>query len=352
MLRLGFSSCLQHRVFTIPWVKRTPVTRTFCLDQQDYSSLGLVRYVPEKSRKINENVTSEPVNGYEKEKYADQLDLSVSGTEVKESILFDLKDQKQARKHRKISSNDSRQGWVCCFIYKIATTNLYGCVALSTKSEEGNKGIRFRGNELTRHYEEVCNEIGLHTEEDNTRQSTSSKQDRKTALDAENMAIQLLGLRAYSAAELKKKLIGKRFPPEIVDGVIKDFHYRGLINDGLYAESFSRSRWSSSAWGPRRIKQALYKKGVSNADTDAAIKQVFEDGEDDRGGGGGNEELKHGLSKKAMEQLYVQASKQWLRGRDAPTETRKGRLVRWLQYRGFNWGVIGFILKRLSSTFV
>lgn len=30
---------------------------------------------------------------------------------------------------------------------------------------------------------------------------------------------------------------------------------RGLINDSLYAETFSRSRWSSSSWGPKRIKQ-------------------------------------------------------------------------------------------------
>jgi hypothetical protein len=31
---------------------------------------------------------------------------------------------------------------------------------------------------------------------------------------------------------------------------------RGLLNDGYYAESFSQSRWQSSTWGPRRIKQA------------------------------------------------------------------------------------------------
>jgi hypothetical protein len=34
------------------------------------------------------------------------------------------------------------------------------------------------------------------------------------------------------------------------------YFLRGLLNDGFYAESFSRSRWMSSTWGPRRIKQA------------------------------------------------------------------------------------------------
>lgn len=33
------------------------------------------------------------------------------------------------------------------------------------------------------------------------------------------------------------------------------FYCRGLINDCLYAETYSRSRWSSSSWGPRRIRQ-------------------------------------------------------------------------------------------------
>lgn len=33
------------------------------------------------------------------------------------------------------------------------------------------------------------------------------------------------------------------------------YFYRGLLNDYLYAETFSRSRWFSLSWGPSRIKQ-------------------------------------------------------------------------------------------------
>lgn len=100
--------------------------------------------------------------------------------------------------------------------------------------------------------------------------------------------------RAFTAVELGKKLNGKKFPPNIIKAVITDFrsrylnlrifsfsfvlllgttviisekltwlvltslfflYVRGLINDGLYAEAFSQSRWSSSTWGPGRIKQ-------------------------------------------------------------------------------------------------
>jgi SOS response regulatory protein OraA/RecX len=57
------------------------------------------------------------------------------------------------------------------------------------------------------------------------------------------------------------------------------------------------------------------------------------------------------MSDSSMDHLFIQASKQWLRGHDLSTESRKARVVRWLQYRGFNWGVIAVILQRLQSQF-
>lgn len=91
------------------------------------------------------------------------------------------------------------------------------------------------------------------------------------------------------------------------------------------------------------FEQALSNKGVSEADTDKALKLVFEDGDSDE------QESKVGMSKISMNQLLIQASKQWLRGQDVPKDTRKSRLIRWLQYRGFNWDVVNFVLKKLES---
>ncbi|XP_050237373.1 uncharacterized protein LOC126687058 isoform X2 [Mercurialis annua] len=167
----------------------------------------------------------------------------------------------------------------------------------------------------------------------------------RTMLDAQKKAIELLATRAFTAVELRKKLYGKKFPLDIVDAVITDYQRRGLINDGLFAETFSQSKWSSLSWGPRRIKQELSRKGVSESDAEKAIKLVFED--DDSGG----QESKHGMSKLSMERLVSQASKQWSRGNDVPKETRKARIIRWLQYRGFNWDVISFIVKKLESQY-
>lgn len=92
----------------------------------------------------------------------------------------------------------------------------------------------------------------------------------------------------------------------------------------------------------------MFKKGISESDAKKAIKLVFEGEADDLND---DQESTLGLSKLSMDHLLVQASKQWLRGQDVSKETRKSRIIRWLQYRGFNWGVIGSILKKLESQY-
>ncbi|WJX65016.1 hypothetical protein P8452_49724 [Trifolium repens] len=163
--------------------------------------------------------------------------------------------------------------------------------------------------------------------------------------DAEQSAVKLLASRALTAVELRKKLLSKGFSPNAVEAVINKLQRQGFINDKLYAESFSQSRWSSSTWGPRRIKQALFMKGVSQADAEKAVEVVFKDNNDCAG----DEKSIVGLSKQSMDHLYVQASKQWSRGQNVPLETRKSRIIRWLQYRGFDWNVISIILKKLDK---
>ncbi|XP_072969038.1 uncharacterized protein [Typha angustifolia] len=171
---------------------------------------------------------------------------------------------------------------------------------------------------------------------------------RRTLQDAEKAAIELLAVRAFTAAELRKKLRGKMYPCDVVDAVIDDIKNRGLLNDGLYAESFSRSRWLSSTWGPKRIKQALIQKGVTEAEADKATRKVFED--DDNNNGSDNY-TEHGMSQTSFDRLFLQTSKQWLRGQGLSIENRKIRVVRWLQYRGFNWRVTNIILRRLESQY-
>ena len=57
------------------------------------------------------------------------------------------------------------------------------------------------------------------------------------------------------------------------------------------------------------------------------------------------------LFKSSLDQLYAQASRQWLQSQSQPVEKRKSKIIQWLQYRGFNWGVVNVVLKKLESEF-
>lgn len=313
-----FSFQFQYRPFSIAWMKKN--SALCCMKNRAYGSVP-VRYIPKKSYKVED---SKSLKSSEEEEIQDCVRIRASdgGRSYRTTFAWDEKNKIQ----------DKRPMNNLIFDAESESEDAVDC------------DVRVVDFEFMQEPEDVVKEFRIYQEKDYPELDVS--QVNKSKQDAEKLAIELLATRAYTAVELKKKLHGKRVACDITEAVINDFQSRGLINDALYAETFSRSRWSSSSWGPRRIKQALFKKGVSEADAEKAVKLVFKDD-----GSGGDQESRHGLSNLAMDHLFVQASKQWLRGHDVPRETRKSRIIRWLQYRGFTWAVVSFILKKLESQY-
>ncbi|PIN17321.1 hypothetical protein CDL12_10017 [Handroanthus impetiginosus] len=313
----GTAIKLQYRVFLYPdlifRVKRNTST-IFCAKGRDYSNSFAVKYLPEESSKDDKDGgASLPGRYLEKRHNGTELNVRrVDFSKNSSRICLDV----ESRNHDSCRTSNVNFG----LNFEVEEEVEEDFMVLDDKSEETDKIFE---DSSTR-----CRGIQLGC----TRQNV------------EKSAIELLASRAFTALELKKKLQAKGFPLEIVEAVIVDFQSRGLINDCLYAETYSRSRWSSSSWGPRRIRQELFRKGVSEVDAEKAIKLVFENNE-------GSEDVDSGIamSKLSIDQLYVQASKQWQRSRGVPLETRKSRIIRWLQYRGFNWCVIKYVMKKLQS---
>ncbi|KAL0443242.1 UNVERIFIED_CONTAM: Kinesin-like protein KIN-14F [Sesamum latifolium] len=328
--RLGLPSCGTTRVKKLnrnfsrnsqnvePRVKRKSGI-ICCARGRDYSSSFPVKYIPNKSSKNEANEAVLLPQRYLNERY-DRTELNVATADISKNA------------GRRILDVDSMNHDAC------STSNISH--GLSFEVEE----------EIEGDFMAVNDEFIEEPDVDNSSKRCLRIQSGYSRQDVEKSAIELLASRAFTAVELKKKLQGKSFPLEIVDAVITDYQNRciaqnmGLINDCLHAETYSRSRWSSSSWGPRRIRQALFKKGVSEVDAEKVIKLVFENGE-----GSGDQDSGIAMSKHSIDQLYVQALKQWQRSHGAPQETRKSRIVRWLQYRGFNWSVIKYVLKKLES---
>ncbi|KAH9318488.1 hypothetical protein KI387_020257, partial [Taxus chinensis] len=119
----------------------------------------------------------------------------------------------------------------------------------------------------------------------------------------------------------------------------------GIQSDSEYADLFSHSRWLNLSWGPKRIKYALMKRGVSRADAERALRHIFNDTDET------DEDKRWGMSDSAREHLMAQATKKWLQGGNVSFQTRKTRMVWWLQYRGFNWDAINLVLKELQTNY-
>lgn len=96
-----------------------------------------------------------------------------------------------------------------------------------------------------------------------------------------NRALDLLSARAYSAKELRRKLIQKEVPAEEADGVVERLIEAGLLDDAKYAASYARSKMLGSGASARRIKQELGRKGIRGELAGQAVEQVIADEEID-----------------------------------------------------------------------
>lgn len=93
---------------------------------------------------------------------------------------------------------------------------------------------------------------------------------------AEETALKLLRIR-HSRRKLAEKLMRKGFPRDIVTEVCDKMESLGYINDSDYAEAFVHDCIMLHRYGPRKIRQSLYQRGISVEHFSHAMESV--DGE-------------------------------------------------------------------------
>ena len=137
-------------------------------------------------------------------------------------------------------------------------------------------------------------------------------------------AADIIGKRAMSRAALEKKLKEKgaseadaRYAAEWLEAI-------GAINDADYAALLVR-HYGEMGYGPARVREKLYEKGVPRELWDDALDQLPE---------GGNQIDR-----------FLQGK---LRGR-TPDEKEKKRLTDALLRRGYSWGDVRAAWNRLGS---
>lgn len=129
-------------------------------------------------------------------------------------------------------------------------------------------------------------------------------------------AVGYLAARARSRRELESRLLRCGYRPATVEMVLYKLQRENLLDDADFARQWVEAR-SGRTLGKRRIAQELRRKGVSRAQTEAALSAVDEEAEAE-------------ACRRAAEKL---ASRY---GREEPRQAVQ-KLTQALVRRGFGW---------------
>ena len=154
---------------------------------------------------------------------------------------------------------------------------------------------------------------------------------KKTAME---YAILLLGLRAYSTAELKKKLYAKEYSTAEISQVIQECTRHGFLNDEHYAENLAAAVYARGG-GKRKAIQKLRTKGIDSE----LIKETLAEKEQRCGS-----ERRSGSVEAAAGALSRKAS---AFAREPDPRKRREKALRFLAGRGFSAQVAYEALRKL-----
>lgn len=74
-------------------------------------------------------------------------------------------------------------------------------------------------------------------------------------------ALNFLSIREHARAELRQKLLNKKYSPNAVDQVLTQLQIDDLLSETRFTESFIRSR-RNKGYGPIRIRYELQQHGI------------------------------------------------------------------------------------------
>ncbi len=97
-----------------------------------------------------------------------------------------------------------------------------------------------------------------------------------------NYGISILSRLAKSEYELRLKMQDKGFAPELIDNAINRLKERKYLDDERYCEMFINDKINISKYGLRKIKEALFFKGIDKEIIEEKIKSISAEDEEKR----------------------------------------------------------------------
>ena len=155
--------------------------------------------------------------------------------------------------------------------------------------------------------------------------------EEKALARAKDLAYRRLAVRARSRAEILDYLKKKEIAEDIALDAVADLERYGYIDDAKFARQFARYLIASKGLSRYALGMELRRKGVPAADIESAVSEIFSEG---------------GESEEAVALRAAEKKVASLGGLDR--ERARRRLADYLRRRGFGFGVIKDVLKRLG----
>lgn len=134
-------------------------------------------------------------------------------------------------------------------------------------------------------------------------------------------AVDALARRAFARVELGRHLVRKGFTEEVVAVALDRLAERGYLDDLAYARGFVHSRMTGRAYGPRRVRTELARRGVMPTLVEQVLAERAADAES------------------APEDGALVAGRRRMGAlRGVASDVARRRLVGWLVRRGFGMG--------------
>lgn len=140
-----------------------------------------------------------------------------------------------------------------------------------------------------------------------------------------NKAMDLLARRPHFRRQLETKLLQRGFDEEQVAEVCDRLESKNLLDDLECARSLASGSLQRKAFGPRRVRIELAKRGASEDVVDRVVREIFIGGE---------------------EPLLRESAAKWLRRYNWDRQS----LARHLERKGFSGGAILRVIDELEPT--
>ncbi|MFW0790340.1 regulatory protein RecX [Gordonia sp. CPCC 205333] len=144
----------------------------------------------------------------------------------------------------------------------------------------------------------------------------SPGESRASAWDA---ALRLLGARARSRDEMRKRLLRRGFEDSEVESAMSRLDSAGLLDDVEFASEWVRSRHANSGKGRIALRHELAAKGIDKAVAEDALADVDPDAE---------REIAAGLVAKKLTPSQMEQARTDRAGREKVFRRLVGMLVR------------------------